>query len=237
MAVERLLAGGDVPARDQLQGFVGASLLGEDPGLRELAESLGACGSAALDIACRQADGADDPHHQQCHDHRGGDQAEVEASIRALQHDCRADGDRRQGDKKQHETGRSEASRRAAAPGRPGQGRRRRPSPRRAAAWPASTTTPHGGRQTRSGSPARCWLARPRPNRCRSPIALTRRPAPCGFRHRVPRRSRRPARMPLTPELVDIAPASRVSVYRPERKAVAAAASAADEAAYRFCAA
>ena len=85
-AVERLLAGGDVAARDQLQGFVGAGLLGEDASLGELAEPRGALGAAAFDVVCRQADCHDDPADRQQHDDRCRDQPEVELPVRAREY-------------------------------------------------------------------------------------------------------------------------------------------------------
>ena len=82
--VERLFAWRDVATRDQLQGLVGPGLLGEDAGLRELFEPRGALGSAALDVARRQAGGHDDPADGEQHHHgRRDDEPHVELPVRA----------------------------------------------------------------------------------------------------------------------------------------------------------
>ncbi len=104
MSEEGLLAGGDVAAGDQLQGLVGAGLLGEDARLRELAESRGALGAAPFDVARGQADSPDDGADHHHDDDRRGDQTEVERPIRAPEHDHRTGDDRCEGDDEQRET-------------------------------------------------------------------------------------------------------------------------------------
>ena len=192
--------------------------------------------SAALDGARRQSGGHDDPpDHQQHHDRRG-DEAHVELPVGAADQDHRSDDDRHQDERQQHEADDRQRADGALVLVDARRGCRCRSSRRREASRSASATTPPASTPIRPRSPAGCSPAPTRPAPCRRP---------------VPPRSRASAvrvSASVAPAVASVsADAASASAcwYRarigavsmpPDRYADAAAASAADSAAYRFCA-
>ena len=189
--------------------------LGEDARLGELFELRGALDAAALDVACRETGGHDNPADRHQDDDRCNDEPDVELSVGAPKQDHGARNDRDDGDAEQQEADgrkRADSALRLIDSGEVGgedlrrvreqrglHQRRRFPQVRRSDGKPLPVVR----------------AVRPRPDPYRWPVGPISPPAPGGSPYRETRRSRRPAPTPLPPTPADIAPASGASGCRP----------------------